>query len=64
MRKISRFASAAATGRGVAECVDVIDPGWGRDDLLWSTVQAALTDRPVRRFFLEPGPGEACTVHA
>lgn len=43
-------------------CVDVIDPVWGRDDLLWSTIRAALADRPVRRLFLEPAPGEGCSV--
>ena len=31
-------------------CVDVLDPMWGRNDLLWPTVVAALTDRRARQF--------------
>jgi hypothetical protein len=33
-------------------CVDIIDPVWGRNDLLWPTVQAALTARPTRQYYM------------
>jgi hypothetical protein len=45
-------------------CVDVIDPRWGRDGALWTTVSAALTRRPARRYFLPPAAGHACSVHS
>ncbi|NYJ04831.1 DUF6919 domain-containing protein [Petropleomorpha daqingensis] len=45
-------------------CVDVIDPVWGRDDVLWAAVRRALAARPARRFLLEPGEGHACSVHS
>lgn len=32
-------------------CVDVIDPVWGRNDLLWPTVLTALTERPPRLYY-------------
>jgi hypothetical protein len=31
-------------------CVDVLDPVWGRNDVLWQTVMAALAQRPGRKF--------------
>ena len=31
-------------------CVDVLDPVWGRNDLLWPTVVGALTTRSSRQF--------------
>jgi hypothetical protein len=45
-------------------CVDIIDPEWGREDLLWATVHAALTARPGRQYFLPPGIGHGCNVHS
>lgn len=31
-------------------CVDIMDPVWGRNDLLWPTVRAALAERPTEEF--------------
>jgi hypothetical protein len=30
-------------------CVDILDPVWGRNDVLWQTVVAALAQRPERK---------------
>jgi hypothetical protein len=45
-------------------CVDVIDPVWGRDGVLWPAVSAALTARPARKYYLPPGVGHGCSVHS
>lgn len=39
--------------------VEVVDPSWGRDDLLWEVVLTALRCRPIREladYYPEPAP--------
>lgn len=47
--------------------VEVIDPVWGRNDLLWPTVTAALVERPRRELidhgqFAGSGPPPGCRL--